>query len=272
MPTFQDDPVISKDSDSAAIVGESTSWHGVFGKSGSGFGVSGESQGTGVSGVSQTWFGVYGETHGAAAAVMGEGKDKGDGVKGHANGPGKAAVAGFHLSNRGPGIFGRGNPAGQFEGNVVVTGDLILTGGDVAEQFDVAEHANEADEVCPGAVVILDGDGALVPCTQAYDTCVAGVVSGAGDRVPAVVLDRREPAPADGGTRRSAVSVVGKAWCRADASHAPIRVGSLLTTSSTPGHAMAATDRESAFGSVIGKALTPLAAGTGLVLVLVGLG
>jgi hypothetical protein len=44
-----------------------------------------------------------------------------------------------------------------------------------------------------------------------------------------------------------------------------------LTTSSTPGHAMAAVDRDAAFGAVIGKALTPLGSSTGLVLVLVGL-
>ncbi|MFI7135998.1 hypothetical protein ACIBQ1_60865 [Nonomuraea sp. NPDC050153] len=65
---------------------------------------------------------------------------------------------------------------------------------------------------------------------------------------------------------------MGKVWCRADASSQPIRVGNLLTTSATPGHAMAAVDRDSAYGAVLGKALTPLASGTGLVLVLVSLG
>jgi hypothetical protein len=44
-----------------------------------------------------------------------------------------------------------------------------------------------------------------------------------------------------------------------------------LTTSSVPGHAMKATDRERSFGAVIGKAMSPLEEGQGLVLVLVGL-
>ncbi|MFC7649427.1 hypothetical protein ACFQX6_60345 [Streptosporangium lutulentum] len=65
---------------------------------------------------------------------------------------------------------------------------------------------------------------------------------------------------------------MGKVWCQSDASLHPIRVGDLLTTSSTPGHAMAAVDRNASFGAVLGKALSPLALGTGLVLVLVGLG
>ncbi|WP_328868664.1 hypothetical protein OHT76_00240 [Streptomyces sp. NBC_00287] len=257
--------------------GDGATWHGVAGISTSttgGAGVNGTGN-VGVQGVGQTWIGVYGETQAppdaGSSGVLGEGKDGGDGVKGHANGPGKAAVAGFHLSGTGPGIFGRGNPAGRFEGDVVVTGDLILPGADVAEQFDVAERVDDAVGIEPGTVVVLDDEGALAPCERTYDTTVAGVVSGAGDRVPALVLDRRE-AQGNGAAQRRTVAVVGKVWCRAEASPRPIRVGDLLTTSSVQGHAMAATDRESAFGAVLGKALTPLATGTGLVLTLVGLG
>lgn len=135
----------------------------------------------------------------------------------------------------------------------------------MAEQFDVAPQVADDDDIGPGAVVVLDGEGALAPCKQSYDTCVAGVVSGAGDRVPALVLDRKERVKGAG------IAVVGKVWCRADASSQAIQVGDLLTTSSTPGHAMPAVDREAAFGAVLGKALTPLASGTGLVLVLTGL-
>jgi hypothetical protein len=68
------------------------------------------------------------------------------------------------------------------------------------------------------------------------------------------------------------VAVVGKAWCLADAQATPIEVGDLLTTSERPGHAMAAREPSAAFGAVIGKALTPLGDGCGMVLVLVGLG
>jgi hypothetical protein len=92
-------------------------------------GIQGEADnGAGTIGISKTWIGVFGETNApasaGASAVLGEGKNGGDGVKGHASGPGKAGVAGFHLTNNGPGIFGRGSPAGVFEGDVRVTGNL----------------------------------------------------------------------------------------------------------------------------------------------------
>lgn len=276
MVTYNNDPLVSKDN-GTAITGESASWMGIVGTSESttgGHGVLGSALGTGVAGVSKTWVGVYGETDGTTngpAAIWGDGKGGAFGVKGHARGAGAAGVAGYHLTNQGPGIFGQGNPAGHFQGNVIVTGDLILSGGDVAEDFDVAERVNDPDEVSPGTVVVLDSDGALAPCRHDYDTSVAGAVAGAGDRTPALVLDRRQPERTEESSR-SAVAVTGKVWCRADASSRPIHVGNLLTTSSTPGHAMAAVDRDAAFGAVLGKALTPLISGTGLVLVLVGLG
>jgi hypothetical protein len=153
---------------------------------------------------------------------------------------------------------------------VHVTGDLVLTGGDVAEEFDVAEQVADPSDVCPGTVVVLDRGGALAPCSRAYDTSVAGAVAGAGDRTTALVLDRHRHDGSDPAFR-PAVAVTGKVWCRADASLQAIQVGDLLTTSPTLGHAMVATDREAAFGAVLGKALTPLDASTGLVLTLVGL-
>jgi hypothetical protein len=56
-----------------------------------------------------------------------------------------------------------------------------------------------------------------------------------------------------------------------DARYSPIEVGDLLTTSPTLGHAMKATDSQKAFGSVIGKALSPLVAGQGLIPILIAL-
>ncbi|MEU3747212.1 MULTISPECIES: hypothetical protein [Streptomyces] len=234
--------------------------------------------------------GLYGR---GRVGVAGEGKsgngiygvsDTEDGVLGVGTSSAKAGVAGVN-DNGGNGMYARGhngivaialtNPpggkAGVFQGDVEVTGDLILTGGDVAEEFDVSEQADGPAEVGPGTVVVLDSGGSLAPCEHDYDTSVAGAVAGAGDRAPALVLDRH-PREENDGACRSAVAVTGKVWCQADASARPIRVGNLLTTSSTPGHAMAAVDRDAAFGAVLGKALTPLASGTGLVLVLVGLG
>lgn len=221
---------------------------------------------TGVNGVGHTWVGVYGETHGDKASgpsgVLGEGLETGIGVKGHARAEGMAAVAAYHLTHKGPGIYAEGAPAGFFNGDVHVTGDLQLLGADLAEQFDVVEES-----VAAGTVVVLDDAGAVEPCGKEYDSRVAGVISGAGDRKPGLVLDRQ-----DTGATRQPVAMAGKAWCQADATTTSIEVGSLLTTSAVAGHAMRATDRNASFGAILGKALTPLASGTGLVLVLVGLG
>jgi hypothetical protein len=238
---------------------------GVLGDSKRGRGVQGQGQ-VGVVGIGGSWIGVYGETHApsevGSAGVWGDGKDTGDGVKGVANGPGKAAVAGFHLGNSGPGIFGQGSPAGRFQGNVVVdgnvelTGDLLLAGADYAEALTAVDATLAA-----GTVVVVGEDGRVRPCAREYDDAVAGIVSGANGERPAIVLDRHA-----GGV---AVALAGKVWCLADASAAPIVPGNLLTTSATDGHARRVSDRLRAVGAVIGKALTPLAAGRGLVRVLV---
>jgi hypothetical protein len=99
-----------------------------------------------------------------------------------------------------------------------------------------------------------------------YDRRVAGVVSGAGDYRPAMVLDQRISS-AD----RIPVALVGKVYCKVDADPAPIAVGDLLTTSWRPGFAMKAIDPAQAFGAVIGKALKPLRSGQGLIPILVAL-
>jgi hypothetical protein len=142
------------------------------------------------------------------------------------------------------------------------TGDIVLANADCAEEFDVEGTAAE-----PGSVLVLgDEPGRLRVSDAPYDTRVAGILSGAGNYRPALVLDRK---PEREGRRP--VALMGKVWCKVEAESGPIGVGTLLTTSSLPGHAMAATDRERAFGAVLGKALAPLAAGVGMVPVLVAL-
>lgn len=140
------------------------------------------------------------------------------------------------------------------------SGDVALAGADVAEEFDVA------DNVEPGCVVRIDRDGRLVRTSSAYDTAVAGVISGRNYR-PGVVLDRH-------GTERHGrlpLAMVGKVVCFADATRAPIRAGELLTSSHRPGYAMAIRDRRRACGAVIGKALSDLPTGIGTIPMLVGL-
>jgi hypothetical protein len=146
-------------------------------------------------------------------------------------------------------------------GNVNLLGDVQLIGADVAEQFRVTGDRPAE----PGSVMILSGVDSVAVSTAPYDQRVAGIVSGAGNYRPGIVLDRQS---AEG---RSPLALSGKVWCLVDADEEAIALGDLLTTSAIPGHAMRATDRARAFGAVIGKALGSLQSGRGLVPVFVAL-
>jgi hypothetical protein len=211
--------------------------------------------GPAVYGTSQSGPGVFGTSQG------------GEGVHGETNSTAFAAVAGITLNPKatGAGIYGesRGqNPAGFFKGSVVVTGDVVLTGADCAEQFDILE----TDSCDPGTVMVIDDGGVLVRSEQAYDRRVAGVVAGAGDLRPGIILGNQPVAD-----HRRPIALVGKVYCRADAQYGPIRVGDLLTTSPTAGHAMRVAVPSKAFGAVIGKALRPLESGQALLPILIAL-
>ncbi|GHO63362.1 hypothetical protein KSC_032090 [Ktedonobacter sp. SOSP1-52] len=257
---------------------------GVRGIADVGSGVQGDSQdGTGVYGSSYSLYGVVGSSR-VGTGVSGFGGTAGDGVFGTTQAAGMSGVAGIHAGN-GHGVYGRADGdgfAGWFEGNVTVTGDIVskrhvtVTGnvtvagdvvlssghGDCAEEFDIAstEHTE------PGMVVVLDQQGALQPSYKAYDKTVAGVISGAGDYKPGLILDKKEPSES-----RMPVALIGKVYCKVDAQYASIEVGDLLTTSPTIGHAMKADDPFKAFGAVIGKALRPLQAGQGMIPILIAL-
>jgi hypothetical protein len=272
---------------------------GVHGKSNKGGpGVLGEGEaGPGVVGKSKKWVGVYGETSGmenGPAGVWGEHVGAGVGVKAvskdgaglaaystgneaiHAEtqSPATAAIAAYNLNPDGTGAAilakkeGSQGHAGFFDGNVWVSGeigvgkDIILANADCAEDFDIAE----ADLIEPGTVMVVGEEGALHQSHQAYDKRVAGVISGAGDYKPGIVLDKQHSQP-----NRKPIALLGKVYCKVDASHASIEVGDLLTTAPTPGHAMKATDPLKAFGAVIGKALRPLKEGQGLIPILIAL-
>ena len=146
-------------------------------------------------------------------------------------------------------------------------GDVILNNADLAEDFDLIDaHLCDA-----GTVVVIDGEGALRQSDTAYDRRVAGVISGAGDHRPAIVLDRQNGRGAVSDRQRGPIALSGKVFCKVDATFGAIAVGDLLTTSPTAGHAMRASDPTSGFGAVIGKALRPLASGTAMIPILVSL-
>jgi hypothetical protein len=142
---------------------------------------------------------------------------------------------------------------------------LVIRGGmDLAEPFAVSGSGS----IPKGAVVVIDDEnpGQLKLSAGPYDPRVAGVVSGAGGINPGLTLTQRG-VDANGLN----VALTGRVYALADASNGPIVPGDLLTTSEMPGHAMKATDRTRSFGAIIGKAMSPLEKGQGLVLVLVSL-
>ncbi|MEM9139544.1 MAG: hypothetical protein AAGB15_06900, partial [Pseudomonadota bacterium] len=175
----------------------------------------------------------------------------------------------------------------------LLTVDGVLTtfdsSKDVAESFPLADGAEGA----PGAVMVIGPDGALSECTHQYDRRVLGIVSGAGDLEPGLVLggalarpdlrleDDGEDPMEDGSDetgegpegaeerRQAAISLAGTVYCQADARFGAIEPGDLLTTSATPGHAMKAIHPNEATGAILGKALDPLESGQGLIRVLV---
>lgn len=149
----------------------------------------------------------------------------------------------------------------------VTTQVLEITGGsDLSEQFDINAAPGALQ---PGLLVSIDTQrpGELVLSAQPYDRTVAGVVSGAGGVTPGMLMGQAG-SKANG---KHPVALTGRVYCWADASTGAIRPGDLLTTSATPGHAMRVTDYTRAQGAIIGKAMTSLSGGKGLVLVLVTL-
>jgi hypothetical protein len=228
-------------------------------------GVFGEAlNGWGVCGSSNSSDGVAGLSTGANSA----------GVAGRNDQSGGAGVLGISTQGIGvkaicengssPGLYAasKSGDAAFFQGTIRVTGDIALINQDCAEEFDVVE----SDSIEPGSVMVINESGALEVSHDPYDRKVAGVISGAGEYQPAIVLGKL---PSQSGRRP--VALVGKVCCKVDAHYAAIGVGDLLTTSPTPGHAMKAVDRERAFGAVIGKALRPVAAGRALIPILIAL-
>jgi hypothetical protein len=146
---------------------------------------------------------------------------------------------------------------------------LEITGGsDLAEQFDIRSSGAEL-RPAPGMVVSIDPQhpGELLISERAYDRTVAGIISGAGDVTPGMLMGQADTL-ADG---QHPVALTGRVYVWADASDQPIQPGDLLTTANLPGHAMKVTDYARAQGAIIGKAMSALDEGQGLVLVLVSL-
>jgi hypothetical protein len=148
-------------------------------------------------------------------------------------------------------------------GRVVTTALEVTGGGDLVEGFETSDGSGT-----PGTVMSIDPEhpGRLIASGGAYDTRVAGVVSGAGGVNHGIRMGQDDVLDGD-----TLLAMTGRVHVRCSTENGPIRPGDRLTTASLTGHAMKVTDSARSVGAVIGKAMSSLDEETGLVLVLVNL-
>ena len=166
--------------------------------------------------------------------------------------------------------IGTQNPNAKLDvsGDVHATGSISADGALNAKYQDVAEWVPATVDMAPGTVVVVnrDRENEVMPSAHAYDTAVAGVVSAQ----PGLVLGQR-------GRSKQQIATSGRVKVKVDATAGAVRVGDLLVTSSKPGFAMLSQCVEVAGvqmhrpGTILGKALQPLASGEGEILVLLSL-
>ena len=154
------------------------------------------------------------------------------------------------------------------EGNIYASGSI--TGATVvnATYQDLAEWVPATIEMPPGTVVVLNPErvNEVMPAAAEYDARVAGVVSAQ----PGLLLGVE-------GTSKEMIATTGRVRVKVDAARAPIAIGDLLVSSGKPGVAMKSQPVDLGGvsfhrpGTIIGKALEPLPAGEGEILVLLSL-
>jgi hypothetical protein len=154
-----------------------------------------------------------------------------------------------------------------------VVGDInasgTITGGNIKAKYqDVAEWVESSQELRAGTVVVLDRtkSNQVIASTKGYDSRVAGVIS----LQPGLTLGEE-------GEGRVLVATTGRVKVNVDATNGPIEIGDLLVTSDREGFAMKSLPVDVGGvhihrpGTLIGKALEPLAKGTGVILVLLSM-
>jgi hypothetical protein len=222
--------------------------------------IQGESEsGDGVSGIGTTTTGrgVYAGNTAAGIAIAANNSSTGNLyptlylVQGNADGNfvvGASTYWGtryFRVDRTGKGFFNGGTQA---------------SGADFAEQLAVR---GESRDLVPGDVLVIsaDADRSVERSAAPFSTAVIGVYS----TRPGVLAGAPDT---DGPLAGVPVAITGIVPCKVSAENGPIRRGDLLVTAATPGHAMRAGLAPPA-GTVLGKAMQPLGAGTGVVEILV---
>jgi hypothetical protein len=149
-----------------------------------------------------------------------------------------------------------------------VGGNIKASGTIFAKYQDLAEWVPSSEQLSAGTVVVLDTtkSNQVISSTISYDTRVAGVISAQ----PGITLG-------EGGEGKVLVATTGRVRVKVDASRGPIQIGDLLVTSDVSGVAMKSEAVNLGGvqihrpGTIIGKALEPLAKGKGEILVLLSL-
>lgn len=167
-----------------------------------------------------------------------------------------------------------GSPGGSYtpntifevegNGDVNIDGTFNSGGADFAEAIEVTGRA-EGRTTVPGDVLVIDptGERAVTLSAEAESSLVAGIHStkpGITGEEPGHLLEDADTVP---------MAMVGIVPCKVTNAGGAIRPGDLLVTAQRPGHAMRAEDP--APGTILGKALAPCDAETGIIRVLLSL-
>lgn len=160
-------------------------------------------------------------------------------------------------------------------GNVKADG-AFTSPADFAEMMAVAGVETDYQ---PGDVLVIGSDGKVTRSTTPYASNLAGVYSTKPGFVGDVLIGEGglEALDSQQAKNRAPVALLGIVPVKVTAESGPILPGDLLTTSSTPGHAMKANPvtingiEIYPTGAILGKALEPFEKGAGMIKVLVTL-
>jgi hypothetical protein len=241
------------------VYGASQNGPGVWGDSTSGHGVYAYSQGVGVNGTA-----LYAENpntnHGMAAYIL----NNSDYHTAHFYNAGTGGV--LYLQNGGTDASGTGGgdfitavnkPRNDVQFRVTTNGAAYSDNTFYSWGADLAEMVPAVKGLEPGDVLVIGPDGTLILSSEPYQASVAGVYS----TQPGFVGGQPVTGEVAGNIP---LAVVGVVPVKVSAENGAIRPGDLLVSSSTPGYAMKAGPNPPQ-GTVIGKALGKLEAGTGII-------
>jgi hypothetical protein len=243
-------------------------------QAGNGYGVFGSAvAGIGVYGVATTGNGVLAVSAGTArdnAALRAYNTNSSGGIAAYVSNNSNYSAAHFrnqgsgevlYLQN-GTGLFIKAvnNAENDAKFTVDAAGNVRADGTFASPAADFAELLPAADGLEPADVLVIAPSGELAASFEPYQGSVVGVYS----TRPAFLGGSVDGDPAG----HAPLAITGVVPVKVTAENGPIQVGDLLTTSSTPGHAMRCSGVEQCFGRTIGKAMRTHQEGAGTITVL----